>query len=180
MLTLLKQWKEAALIHKSERDQEPWDDEMRAVFAQWKRRLTERPILGLKCLKTMTTSTSLTTDDTWCVSCGGSKEVLWKLSWPHFLLKPSSHTGAHNANGPWQTKLELQSNLMIHFPNLCSKWNYQRWRLTKDMLRKKCKKKKKKDTLRLDSSFINSNLISSLEKLEETCIFMFECLCTVG
>lgn len=36
---------------------------MSAVFVQWKKGLTERPILALKCLKTMTTSTSLTTDD---------------------------------------------------------------------------------------------------------------------
>lgn len=44
------------------------------LFAEWKEGLTERPILGLK---NMTTSTSLTTDDMWCISCGRSKEVLW-------------------------------------------------------------------------------------------------------
>lgn len=68
------------------RERERWDGGMRAVFAQWKRGLRQRPILGLKCLKTMTTSTSPTTDDMWCISCGRSKEALWKLSWPHFLL----------------------------------------------------------------------------------------------
>lgn len=30
-------------------------------------------------------TTLVTTDDMWCVSCGRSEEVLWKLSRPHFL-----------------------------------------------------------------------------------------------
>lgn len=57
------QQKETTFIYRLEGDRERWAGGMRAVFAQWKRGLTERPILGLKCLKTMTTSTSLTTDD---------------------------------------------------------------------------------------------------------------------
>lgn len=91
---------------------ERWDGGVRAVFAQWKRGLVERPISGLKCLKTMTTSTSLTTDDMWCISCGGSKEALWKLSWPHFLLHWNHHKVTPGQRAPIGRKGTDQSFIL--------------------------------------------------------------------
>lgn len=123
--------KKAVVVYRSERQRERWDGGMRAVFAQWKSGLTERPISGRKCLKTMTTSTSLIKDDTWCLSGGRSEEVLWKLGWPHFLLQWNHHRVTPAPRAPVGHKgtdwgFFLTPWLSLASANLCLKSNHQR------------------------------------------------------
>lgn len=166
--------KKAPLIYRSETDQERWDGRMRAAFAQWKRGLTERPILGLKWLKTMTTSTSLTTADMWCISCGTSKEVLWKLSWPHFLSHWNHHKVTPGTRLPMSHKGTVWGFILTSW--LCSplckcEFSVGNTGLTNDKLNYRSDKSRYH---KISCIFTNLALSTTLAKLE---VFVFVCTC---